>query len=74
MIFYDVHNINFDDRSLNILWSRHIQSLILKTVDSVHDQSNNNDSNLKIKNFYINARINCMMKNATLKFTPPHMN
>ena len=39
---YDGHGNFFDDSEFNIVRSHHIQSLILKVGDSVHEQSNNN--------------------------------
>ena len=74
VIFYDGHDIYFDDRELNIHWRHHIQSFILKAGDSVHDHPNNNSPNTKLNNLYGNTRMNWMSNHGTLNFTPPHMN
>ena len=57
-----------------MLRSHKIQSFVLKVGDSIYDNPNNNGPNLKIKNLYVNARMNWMMNHGTLKFTPSHMN
>ena len=49
VILYDGHFINFDNRAIEILQSYHIQDFILKSSDSVHEQPNNNGTNLKLK-------------------------
>ena len=74
VIFYDDHDIHFDDRALYILRRHHIQSFILKESDSIHDHPNNNDPNTNLNNFYGNARMNWIRKHGTLKFTLPYMN
>ena len=74
VLFYDGHGRHFDDRALNILCRHQIHYYVLSEVDSVHDQSNNNAPNIKLDNFYGNARMNWMRHHVTLKFTPPHMN
>ena len=47
---------------------------MLKAGDSVHDQPNDNGPNMKLNNFYGNARMNWMRHHGTLKFTSAHMN
>ena len=74
VLLYDGHGIHFDYRVLKILQSHHIQTFILKTGHYVHDQSKNNGPNLKLNNFYDNARMNWMSNHGTLKFTPSHIN
>ena len=74
VLFYDGHDIHFDDRSLNILWSHYIQSLIIKSGESMHEQPNDNGPKLKPKNLYGNERMNWMGKHGTIKFTPYHIN
>ena len=73
-ILYHGHGTHFDYGSLNIFWIHYIQYFILKASDSVHDHPNNNGSKLNLKNMYGNARMNCMSKDGTLKFTPAHIN
>ena len=74
VLLYDVHDIYFDYRALNILHKNHIQSFILKAGDYVHDQTKDNGPNMKLKNLYGNAKMNWTRDNGTLKFSPPHMN
>ena len=74
VLFFDVHDRNFDDRSLNNLCILQIYSFILNPCDSMHDQLNNNAPNLKLKNLYGKARMNWMRKHGTLKFTTAQMN
>ena len=74
MLFYDVHDIHFDDRALDIIRKHSIQYFILKSGDYVHDQPNHNGTNMKINSFYGNSRINWMRHHETLEFTPAHIN
>ena len=62
-LFYDGYGRNFDDRALNILWSYHIQYLILKSGDSVHDHKNDNGKKLNHNNLYGNAITDWMRNN-----------
>ena len=74
VIFYDVHVIHFGIRGINLIQSHHIQALILKSGDYVHDQTNNNNPQLSLNKLYGNAGMNWMNKNGTLKFTPAQIN
>ena len=74
VLFYDGHDSHFDDREFNILRRHKIQSLILKAGDSVHDHPNYNCPNMKLNNFYGNARMDWMRHDRDLKFSPSHTN
>ena len=74
MLFYDDHDIHFDDRALDIIRKQNIKSFIIKTGDYVHDQKNDNGSNMKPKDLYDNTTMNWMWHHGTLKFTTDHMN
>ena len=74
VLFCDFHGRIFDERALNIIRRHNIQYLISKEGDYVHDQPNDNDTKMKLKNLYGNVRMNWMMHHQTLKFSPPHMN
>ena len=74
MLLYEVHDSHFDDMALDIICGHNTQSFILKAGGSVHDQPNDNGLNMKLDNFYGNARKKCMRKHVTLKFTPAHIN
>ena len=52
VLLYDVHEIHFDDRVINILRSHNIQYFILNAGYSVHDHTKYNGPNLKLNNFY----------------------
>ena len=41
-IIYNGHSINFYYKSLNIIWSHHIQDFILKASDSINNHPNSN--------------------------------
>ena len=58
--------------ALSIFLNHHIQSFILKSGDSVHDQPNNNGLNSMLNNLYGNARMNRMRKHGTIKFVRAH--
>ena len=38
----------------------------------MHDQPNDNSSNMKLNNLHVNAGMNIMRQHGTLKFTPAH--
>ena len=73
-ILYDVHDIYFDVRALDILRRHNIQSFIIKAGDYMHDKPNNKGPNMKLNIFYGNERMNCMRHHGTLKFTLAQMN
>ena len=74
LLLYDGYDIHFDDRSLNILWSQHIQYFILNLGDSINDQTNNNGTNLKLDNMYGNKRIKWTSNHGTLKLMSAYIN
>ena len=74
VLFCDIHDSHFDDRSLKILQSCHTQSFILKSGDSVHDHTNNNFANLNLNSLYFNTIMNRMRNHVTLKFMPSNIN
>ena len=47
--FFDGHDIHFDDRALTHMQSKNIQSFILKVVDSINYQPNDNRPNSILK-------------------------
>ena len=52
VLFFDVHDSHFDDRSTHILLSHHISLFILKAGDSTNDQPNDNGPNCMLKRYY----------------------
>ena len=74
VILYDGHARDFYDRLLNTLWIHHIQNLILKASNYVHDQPNEYGPNFILINLDGNTRMNWTRKHGTLKFTMDHMN
>ena len=74
VLFYDGHGRNFDDRDIHILRSHHIKPLFLKAGESGNDQPNDNETKLKLKGVYGQARINCQRQHGTIKFTNAHIN
>ena len=74
VLFYDVHEIHFDNRAINILCSHHIKPFVLKAGDSGNDQPNYNGPNLNLKGLYGQAIMNWQRQYVTLKFTNSHMN
>ena len=74
VLFFDGHNIHFDDRTTHILQSHHISSFILKEGDSTNNQSNDNGPNLKLKRYYVIAKMKWQRQHGTMKVTAAHMN
>ena len=52
VLFFDGHDIHFDDRATHILRSHHISPFILKAGDSTNDQPNDNGPNCMLKRYY----------------------
>ena len=57
VIFYDVHEIYFDDRKINVFWGHQVQYLILKSDYSVHNHPDDNEPNLRLKKLFGNEKI-----------------
>ena len=74
ILFYDVHDIHLDDRSLDILIKHKIQLFILKAGDYVHDHPNDKIPNMKLNNLHSNERMKWTRQHVTLKSKPDHMN
>ena len=74
VLFFDGHDIHFDDRATNPLRYHHIYQFILKAGDSTNDQPNYNAPNLKLKRYYSIAKVKWQRQHGTTKFTPAHMN
>ena len=74
VLFYDGQVSHFNDRTLQILHRHNIHYFILMAGDYVHNQTNDNGTNMNLNNLYANERMNWMRHHGTLKFTPPHMN
>ena len=73
VLFYDGHDSHSGDRVLRILWSHHIQPLILKSGDSMNDQPSNISPKLKPNNLYGNSRMNWISEHVTIKFIPAYI-
>ena len=52
VLFFDGHDIHFDERSTHLLRYRHIYPFIIKLGDSVNYQTNDNRPNLKLERYY----------------------
>ena len=74
VLFFDGHDIHFEDRATHIIWSHHISPFILKNGDSTNDQTNDNGTNLKLKRYYGISKLKWQIQHGTMKFTPDHMN
>ena len=74
VLFFDGHDIHFDDRATHLLRSHHISPFILKVGNSTNDQPNDNGPNLKLKRYYGIETVKCQRQHGTMKFTVSHMN
>ena len=74
IIFFGVHDIQFDDFALMHMERQNIQPFILKSGDSVNDQRNNNGPNAKLKSLYNEVKSAWMLKYGTTKMSPHYMN
>ena len=52
ILFFDGHDIHFDDLVITKMQRKHIQPFILKSGDSINDQPNDNRPNSKMKAIY----------------------
>ena len=64
----------FYDILFNILSRHNIQYFIFNAGDYVHGYPKNNHPNMKLNNFYGNARMDWMRHDRDLKFSPSHTN
>ena len=74
VLFFGVHDSQFDDRATHILRSHHISLFILKSGDSTNDHPNDNGPNLNLKRYYGIEKLKWKRQHGTMKFTPVHMN
>ena len=70
-LFFEGHDIHFYDRAKHLLWYHHISQFILKAGDSTNDQPNDNGPNLKLKRYYIIAKVKWKRQHRTLKLLLP---
>ena len=74
ILFFDGHDIHFDDRALTHMQSKNIQPFILKLGDSINDQPNDNGPNSTLKALYNRSKAKWMVKYGTTRFQTHHMN
>ena len=74
VLFYDEHDIKFEDLALAILWIHRIHYFLLREGVYANDHQNNNSPNVNLNNVYGNGRMQLTNKHRTLKFMPAHMN
>ena len=74
ILFFDGHNIHFDDRALIQTKIKNIHHLILKAVESINDNPNENRYNSKLKDLYKISKSNWMLNYITTRFQPHLMN
>ena len=70
ILFFDVNNSHFYDRSLTQIQIKNIQPFILIAGDSINDQPNDNGSNSKLKALYNILKAKWMLKYGTTRFQP----
>ena len=73
-LFFDGHNIHFNNRDLTQMQCKNIQPFILKVGDSINDQPNANVPNSKLKALYNVLKDKWILKYGTTRFQPHHMN
>ena len=74
ILFFDGHDIHFDDGALRQMKCKNIQPFVLKAGDSLNDQPNDNGPNAKLKSLYNVSKAVWMVKYGTKKVLPHHMN
>ena len=74
VLFFDGHDSHFDDEATHLLRSNHISPFIIKAGDSTNNQWNVNDPNLKLKRYYVIAKVKWQIHHGTIKFNAAHMN
>ena len=74
VLFFYGHYSHFDYRDTHILQSHHISPFIPKEGDSTNYQPNDNGPNLKLKIYYVIAKVRLHRQHGTIKFTASHMN
>ena len=74
IIFFDGHNIHFDDRNLPQTQRKNIHLFILKAGDYTNNHTYLNGPNSKLKTLYIISKAKWMLKYSTTRFQPHHIN
>ena len=74
ILFFDGHKSHFDNHSLIQMKSKKIHPFILKLVESINGQLNDNGTNSKLMSLYNISKAKWMMKYGTTRFQPHHMN
>ena len=73
ILFFDGHNIHFDNGTLWKMVFKSTQPFVLKSCDSINDQPNDNCPNSKLKSLYNAVKNVWMMKYGTKRFLSHHM-
>ena len=68
IIIFDGHERDFDDLTLIHTEHQNIQPFVLKSGDSINDQTNYIGSNEKLNYIYNQDNYECIMKYGTIKF------
>ena len=74
ILFFDRHDIHFDDCALTQMQSKNIKPFILKSGDSINDHPNDNGPNSTLEALFNNSKAKWMLKYGTTRFQPHHMN
>ena len=73
ILFFDGNDSHFNYRALTQMQMKNIHPFILKTGDSINDQTNDNGPNSKLKALYNILKAKWMLKYGTTRIQPHHM-
>ena len=74
ILLFDRHKSQFDDGALRQMMCKNIQPFVIKSSDSINDQTNNNGLNAKLKSLYKVINSTWMLKYGMKNISPPHIN
>ena len=74
ILFFDGHDSHFKNSALRQMMCKNIQPFVLKSGDSISNQTNHNGPNAKLKYLYKMAKSAWILTYEMTKFTPHHMN
>ena len=74
ILFFDGHNIHFDNHAPTQIQKKNTQYFILKVGDSINDHTNDNMPNEKLKDLYNNSKDKRKQKYGPSGFQHHHTN
>ena len=74
ILLFDGHDSYFEDGTLRQMICKNIQPFVLKSGNSINNQTKYNDPIVKLKSLYNVVKSVWMLKYGTKTFSPHHMN